>query len=127
MANVKNSTASDSPHRKTELTWIQRSEALIDSFSTYMRTEKGASQHTLESYRREVRFFARWLHQRGHAPELPAVRRRRIKKYLAKLLAEGKEAVSVRHALVALRSFFGFLVDDDRIAQNPAKLVRSPK
>lgn len=108
-------------------TWPERSENLIQNFLAFLRAERCGAENTIDNYQREMRAFAHWLHRHGHPPALAAANRRQIKRYLRDLFAEGKKAVSVRRSLAVLRAFFDYLVNEERIKQNPARLVRSPK
>jgi integrase/recombinase XerC len=104
----------------------------MNSFLDSLRGERHASQHTLRAYRRELSQFAWYLGRkmhwkdidhmaiRGYLSHLQSSRRSKIsKKELSK--------VSVARALAALRSMYKWLGREGIVAQNPAKLVSSPK
>ncbi len=55
------------------------------------------------------------------------MRHRDVRRYAAGLSADGAAAATVARKLAAIRSLFDFLVRSERIGQNPADLVASPK
>jgi integrase/recombinase XerD len=62
--------------------------------------------------------------QSGHLMELT---RERIQQYLAELIAEGKEANTVRLRLAALRQFAKWLIDEGELLEDPLVGLKQPK
>ena len=98
---------------------------LIGSFDNYLRSEKGASDNTCKSYKSDLEQFAEWLRRRRTS--LFETSRTQIQKYLAEMLAKGTSPRSVGRKLATMRTFYGFLVSDEVIKFNPARLVPTPK
>jgi integrase/recombinase XerC/integrase/recombinase XerD len=63
----------------------------------------------------------------GRGLELGAVRHRDVRRYAAGLSSDGAAASTVARKLAAVRGLFDFLVRTERVGQNPADLVSSPK
>ena len=93
-----------------------------------MRDERGASEHTLRAYSREVRGFAEFLTETlGEGAAMASVEHTHIRAYMATLLDKGLTKASVARALAAIRSWFKWAAKAGLVESNPALLVRTPK
>jgi len=99
---------------------------LAEEFLAVLANERGASVHTLRAYRREVNDFAAWLEESGNA-EIRKVEHTHIRGYLSVLYGRGLTKASTARALAAIRSWFRWLAKEDKVEQNPALLVSTPK
>ncbi len=90
-----------------------------------MWMERGLSQNTLDSYRSDLLAFSRWLAGQGLA--LPAVAREDIERYLACKLQSGASARSCARLLSSLRSFYRYLLRENRLEQDPTLEIDSPR
>jgi integrase/recombinase XerC len=103
-------------------------KAAIEKFLHYLRYERNASPHTLRSYQIDLRQFLDYLHPPGgQRVALAEVDHRLIREFLGHLHDLRLERSSIARKLAALRSFFKFCVRMDLLAQNPARLVATPK
>jgi integrase/recombinase XerC len=98
----------------------------VEQFLRYLAVERGASPHTLKSYRTDLADCAAFLTARtlGSLTDADA---RTIRAYLAALHARGLARSSVARRLAALRSFFRFLMRRGHARSNPAREVPTPK
>jgi len=106
--------------------------AAIEKFLTHLRDERNSSPHTLRNYRGDLERFRAYLaipDRGGRIPEpkLGDVDHLLIREYLGHLYAGSKQKTSIARALATLRSFFKFCVRDGLLAENPARLVRTPR
>lgn len=93
-----------------------------------MRDERGASEHTLRAYSREVRGFAEFLTEMlGEGATLASVEHTHIRAYMGTLLDKGLTKASVARALAAIRSWFKWAAKAGLVESNPALLVSTPK
>ncbi len=93
-----------------------------------LRDERGASEHTLRAYSREVRGFAAYLGEvLGEGAPIQSVEHKQISAYMGTLLDKGLTKASVARALAAIRSWFKWLAKAGMVEQNPALLVSTPK
>ena len=102
--------------------------ALGQRFLAAMRDERGASEHTLRAYRREVWDFAAFLAKElGASADIGKVRHQHIRAYLGLLYDRGLNKPSVARALAAIRSWFRWMAKEGLVQANPATLVSTPK
>lgn len=86
---------------------------------------RNASVHTVRNYRSDLEAFCKYLSPASLPPaelDLPVLR-----EWLAHLFDQGFEAVSIRRKLAAVRSLFKHMLREGVIANNPARLLRTPK
>ena len=101
---------------------------LAEGFLAMLANERGASEHTVRAYAREVRSFAAYLNETlGKGAKVSAVEHLHIRAYLGVLYERGLTKASAARALAAVRSWFKWLAKEGRVAQNPALLVSTPK
>jgi integrase/recombinase XerC len=101
---------------------------LAERFLAMLANERGASEHTVRAYRREVRSFAAYLAEAlGDGGRIAAVEHLHIRAYLGVLYQRGLTKASVARALAAVRSWFKWLAKEGMVEQNPALLVSTPK
>jgi integrase/recombinase XerC len=98
----------------------------VAAFLRYLATERGASPHTLRSYRADLLDCIAFLARRGLGA-LPDADARVVRGYLADLHARGLARTSIARRLATLRSFFRFMVRRGRARVNPAREVKTPR
>ena len=86
---------------------------------------RAAAERTRRAYGVDLGQFAEWAEGRGLEPD--GLRHRDVRRYAASLSAAGAAPATVARKLAALRSLYRFLVRTERVAQNPAELVASPR
>jgi integrase/recombinase XerC len=98
-----------------------------EALAAYDRDLRGrsASERTRRAYGVDLGQFVEWAEARGLA--LGDVRHRDVRRYGAGLSEGGAAAATVARKLAAIRGLFDFLVRTERLGQNPADLVSSPK
>ncbi len=102
-------------------------QQLIDSYLDAIWMEKGLSDNTLSSYRRDLSAFARWLKKSEPSPDLLAVQPRILQAYLAYRFEQKMAARSTARCLSCLRGFYRYWVRENRIQEDPTALVDNPK
>jgi integrase/recombinase XerD len=110
-----------------------RLEALLDEHETWLRAERGLRPNTLTAYRRDLRAYERFLRDEG-TTDPSVVDERQVQRYADHLRDavdddDGRRysAASVARALVAVRSFHRFCVDEGQVATDPTEDVRGPR
>jgi integrase/recombinase XerC len=98
----------------------------VEEFLAVLGGERGASEHTVRAYGRELREFAAFLAEtvEGGVRE---VEHTHIRAYMGRLYERGLGKASTARALAAIRSWFHWLAKEGQVTQNPAVLVATPK
>ena len=99
-----------------------------EDFLRILNAERGASQHTVRAYQREIRGFVQYLETSlGKDTRIDTLEHLHIRAYLGHLYERGLSKTSAARALAAIRSWFKWLAREGRVQQNPALLVSTPK
>jgi integrase/recombinase XerD len=96
-----------------------------EEFLTWLAVERGRAANTLAAYRRDLRAYESWLACRGVG--LGQVAEDDVTAYVAHLRAAGRAPATVARALVTVRSFHRFLVDEGHTDADPTGEVGSPR
>ena len=99
---------------------------MIDAFLEMMSAERGASENTLASYRRDLEEAERFV-RRASARRLSDAISTDISAYLSSMDASGYAASSQARHLSALRQYFRFLYAENLRGDDPTGVIASPK
>jgi integrase/recombinase XerC/integrase/recombinase XerD len=96
-----------------------------DALTSYDRDlrARGAAERTRRAYAVDLGQFVEWAGDGSPAE----IRHRDVRRYAAGLSSDGAAPATVARKLAAIRGLFDFLVRTERVGQNPADLVTSPK
>lgn len=97
----------------------------IEAFLEMMAAERGASQNTLDAYRRDLLGFESWLGARGASARNAA--REQVRQYLDHLAAQRVAAATQARRLSALRQFYGFAYAEGWRGDDPTSGLDSPR
>jgi integrase/recombinase XerC len=93
-----------------------------DTFLRYLTVERGASEHTLRSYRKDLDTFFEYVGSGAEDIEMLDVRG-----FVAGQINKGLKKSTVGRRLATIKSFFRFLHREGYRKTNPARLVNTPK
>jgi integrase/recombinase XerD len=100
--------------------------SLLDRYYSRLIALERRAPLTAETYRLEIRHFLAWLDQEGLSVE--KVDTGALTRYLdRRRTGDGIHSRSVAKAVSTLRSFFRFILDEGRRADNPAALLEAPR
>jgi integrase/recombinase XerD len=99
---------------------------LLDQFIHYLTIEKGLSQNTLEAYNHGLIRFLDHLKEKG-IQRASEVEKFDVRAFLLVLKRRGLSAKTIVRNLVAIRTFFRFLVQEGTLQANPIEELESPK
>src|SRR5919197_1608954 len=95
------------------------SDNALAAFLAFLADDTRVGERTARLYLAHLQRFTRWLAQHYQAPLLETTTRE-LRQYKTELARRQKPA-SVNAALAALRRFFGWAAETDRIVKNPAQ------
>lgn len=110
-------------------TKLELSAKLLGQLEHYLDgqwMEKGLSENTLSSYRRDLRSFALWFSEQG-GDDLLQVSGGQLQMYLAQRIDNGIGARTTARFLSCLRGFYNFQQREGRLEVNPVALIENPK
>jgi integrase/recombinase XerD len=100
----------------------------VDTFLRHITLERGLSQNTVNSYRRDLQSYTFWLDLQG-IHDLNAVTNLTVSEYVQSLRdrAEPLTAASVARALSSIRGLHKFQLEEGALAEDVTRGQRPPK
>ncbi|MDI9569754.1 MAG: site-specific tyrosine recombinase XerD [Pseudomonadota bacterium] len=90
----------------------------LTTYLDYLTVERGASPHTLEAYRRDLRRFIGFMTERGRE-DIGSVAPEDVLAFIVRLRDLNLSTNSVNRSLAAIRSFYRFLTREKITAAGP--------
>ena len=98
----------------------------LEGFRDYLALEAGHSANTVESYMRDLRRLGEFATSRGVRD--PARLTRQLLRDFVYLLKDlGLSAASIRRGVSAIRTYYGFLVGEGRVSDDPSDRLETPR
>jgi integrase/recombinase XerD len=98
----------------------------LESFRDFLALESGHSAHTVESYLRDLRRLGEFATSRG-VRDPGRLTRALLRDFVYLLKDIGLSPASIRRGVSAIRTYFGFLLGEGRIATDPSDRLESPR
>jgi integrase/recombinase XerC len=99
-----------------------------DQFLQYLRVERGASPHTIKSYREDLFALAEYLADGdGKTPAPGSITTAELRGFVSALHEAGYAKSSIARRLASVRSFLRFGQREGWAKANPAKALRNPR
>lgn len=100
----------------------------VDAFLRYLELERNTSQHTRKAYAEDLdRLLEYCAEELGSIPEASEVTTRMLRGYAAYMHECEYAPTTIARRLASLRSFFKFLLRENRVDHDPAKPLRTPR
>jgi integrase/recombinase XerD len=97
----------------------------IEQFLEVLYAERGAADNTLEAYKRDV--LSLYNYAASKNLEVIALGSSEIRDYIQYLNSSGYSPRSISRKISSIRHFYDFLISEEELMANPAKLVDLPK
>ncbi len=100
-------------------------ERQLKYFFDFLENDKKLSDNTLQSYKRDLKQFKRYL----EACEIyyNRVKEEDIKDYIKELQENGKKPSSISRCIASIRSFYQFVLKRKKVKVDPTANIQSPK
>lgn len=98
---------------------------MIKEFEKYLNVEKNYSIHTINNYLNDINDFMEFINM--NKINIYSIKYNDIREYLNYLYSKNLSKSSVSRILSTLRTFFKWLVRENKIKNNPMELITSPK
>jgi integrase/recombinase XerD len=98
----------------------------LEGFRDFLALESGHSANTVESYLRDLRRLGEFATARG-VRDPARLTRALLRDFVFLLKDLGLSAASIRRGVSAMRTYFGFLVGEGRLKEDPSDRLESPR
>ena len=96
------------------------------NYLEYIKREKDLADSTLESYKRDLLQFRKYLIDK-QIDNITNVNKTTVITYMVYLQKKGKSAATVARSLASIRGFFQYLLNIGIIKEDPTYNLRPPK
>lgn len=97
----------------------------IKLFLEFLQNDKKLSDNTLQSYRRDILQFEKFLD--ANDINFSKATEENIEDYLKELQKEGKKTSTASRSLATIRSFYQYLLRTKKVKEDPTVSIKSPK
>lgn len=108
--------------KSDEITFYEFSD-----FRFYLESNKRASRNTIISYMNDLKGYGEFLKKYQYIDSVEDITRDEIEKYILSLKRKDLSKKTIQRKITAIKEFHKFLVDEDIVKTNPAKLVDNVK
>ena len=97
----------------------------LELYLTYLKEQKNYSEHTIDSYSRDINKFLTFMNDEGYT--LKTVDANLIRNFLRHEVISGKGKRTNQRRIVAMRRFYEWLLKNQYVQYNPFLTIKSPK
>ncbi len=98
-------------------------EEFVEEFLNFIVCEKGLSNQTRLAYREDLHQLNEFLKRKHPNCTLSQLGQRELKTFIANLKATGLSPRSIARKISAVKQFYGYLLRENRVKENPAALI----
>ena len=98
----------------------------LEGFRDYLALESGHSANTVEAYLRDLRRLGEFAASKGKR-DPGALTRPLLRDFVFLLKDLGLSPASIRRAISAIRTYYGFLVGEGKVSDDPSDRLESPR
>ena len=104
----------------------EKMEEQLNLFFDFLENEKKVSINTLQSYKRDLKQFEKYMLEEGRE-DYSELTEEGIKTYLAHMQEIGKKPSTISRGLASIRSFYQYEVKNKVVEKDPTEGIQSPK
>jgi integrase/recombinase XerD len=98
----------------------------LEGFRDFLALESGHSANTVESYLRDLRRLGEFATSRG-VRDPSRLTRPLLRDFVFMLKDVGLSSASIRRGVSAIRTYYGFLVGEGRVQEDPSDRLETPR
>ena len=98
----------------------------VEPFLDFLVFERGLADRTVQAYRHDLDRLVEFLVDRG-VTRPDSITPGDLREYVFSLKDRGLQPSTIRRALSSMRTYFGFLVGEGMLGEDPSELVESPR
>ena len=100
-------------------------EKQLNLFFEFLENEKKVSANTLQSYKRDLKQFEKYIEENGK--NYSELTDENIKEYIEYMKEEGKKTSTISRGLASIRSFYQYETKNKEMEKDPTEGIQSPK
>lgn len=100
-------------------------EKQLNLFFGFLENDKKVSNNTLQSYKRDLKQFEKYIEENGK--DYSKITVEEIKTYIKYMQEIGKKPSTISRGLASIRSFYQYEVKNKTVKEDPTEGVQSPK
>jgi len=104
----------------------RRQQFCLEGFADFLRFERGLAERTVDAYLADCTSLVDFVVEQGRL-DPGDIEYETLRAYLIALSGRGLAARSVARHRSALRTYFGFLVEDGHVAADPTERLEAPR
>lgn len=104
---------------------VQNQQKLIKQFQDFLLVEKGLSENSIFSYTYDIKKFQSYLDR--NSKDFLIVETEDIANFLKEQRRKKISSRSLARAVAALRQFYKFLKEENKVESNPAEKIQTPE
>ena len=98
-----------------------------NEFIEFIQYEKRSSNHTLVAYSNDLKQFADYLHTTYEIKNISEINHTLIRSWIVSLMEQKITPRSVNRKITVLKTFYKFLLRQNKVTENPMLKILSPK
>ncbi|WP_100398460.1 site-specific tyrosine recombinase XerD [Bacillus sp. FJAT-44742] len=99
----------------------------VDDFLHYIKVERGLSENTVNSYKRDLKAYLLFLKEGNNIATWDEVRRADITEFLYLLKEKGRSQATLARTTSSIRALHQFLLREKTASSDPSELIETPK
>jgi len=100
---------------------------MIDKFISYLKFEKRYSDHTITSYKNDLRQFTLYVNEQYGIEDIEEMQHTYVRSWIVFLMGNKITPKSINRKISSLRSFYQYLRKKGKIDKNPMAKITAPK
>jgi len=102
-------------------------QSYLKGFSGYLKLERSLAENSIEAYKNDVAKLFQYLETAEKVDSLKVITLKELRAFLVYLNELGVQASTQSRVVSGIKSFFGYLLQEELINTDPSELLETPK